>query len=138
MSSITAIDLAAVPYHPLTLLQIGNIWMEVFADKSDKFQKHNARTNPSLRLAQELPLRILLAEDQLIDRTVALRILQSLGYQADVAVNGQEALKALHHKHYDLLLTDVQMPQMGGLELMQRICQEWSLDERPCIIAVTS
>jgi CheY-like chemotaxis protein len=83
-------------------------------------------------------LRILIVEDQLTDRTVAIRVLQSMGYTADLAVNGLEALQALHQKHYDVLLTDVQMPQMGGLEVARQICQQWTLKERPCIIAVTS
>lgn len=89
-------------------------------------------------LAQELPLRILLAEDGSVDRLVALRILQFLGYQPDFVVNGVELLAAVRQQHYDLVLTDIQMPQMGGLEAARCICQEWLPEERPYIIALTS
>lgn len=83
-------------------------------------------------------MEILIADDGLMDRTVAMRILQQMGYIPDLVVNGLEALEALRQKHYDVLLTDVQMPEMGGLEVARQICQEWTLEERPCIIAVTS
>lgn len=90
------------------------------------------------RLSQELPLRILLADDSPLDRIVALRILHSLGYQADVVINGIELLEALHQKHYDLVITDIQMPYMGGVEATRLICQQWSPATRPYIIALTS
>ncbi len=89
-------------------------------------------------LAQELPLRILLAEDRSIDRMVASRILKSLGYQPDTVVNGVELLAALQKKHYDVVITDVQMPYMTGIEAARRICQQWNPQERPFIIALTS
>ena len=90
------------------------------------------------RLSQELPLRILLADDSPLDRIVALRILHSLGYEADVVINGIEILEALHQQRYDLVITDIQMPYMGGLEATRLICQQWSPATRPYIIALTS
>ena len=62
------------------------------------------------------PLRILLAEDNAINRKLALLMLERLGYRADVAVNGVEAVAAVRHEHYDVVLMDVQMPELDGFE----------------------
>ncbi|MGB3692815.1 MAG: response regulator [Spirulinaceae cyanobacterium] len=85
-----------------------------------------------------LPLKILLAEDNRVNQQVALLILEKLGYQADVVSNGQEVLKALQRRNYDLILMDVEMPQMDGFTAARLICQGWSSHERPRIVAVTA
>jgi signal transduction histidine kinase/HPt (histidine-containing phosphotransfer) domain-containing protein len=88
-------------------------------------------------LARRLPLRVLLADDNPINQKVGLSVLQKLGYRADVVTNGVEVLKALDEKAYDILFLDVQMPEMDGLEATRQICQKWSADKRPRIIAMT-
>ncbi|HWQ91985.1 MAG TPA: response regulator, partial [Clostridia bacterium] len=72
-------------------------------------------------LAARLPLRILLCDDNLINQKVALRLLKQMGYSADLAGNGLEALAALERQVYDLIFMDVMMPEMGGLEATQAI-----------------
>ena len=89
-------------------------------------------------LAQRLPLRILLAEDHLVNQKMALLILQRLGYRADVASNGLEVLTALRRQPYDVVFMDMQMPQMDGLEATRRIAVEWPHSLRPRIIAMTA
>lgn len=89
-------------------------------------------------LGKENPLKILLAEDNLINQKVALRILEKLGYRADVAANGLEALAALKRQHYDVILMDVQMPEMDGVQATQKILETYSDDKRPRIVAMTA
>jgi GAF domain-containing protein/CheY-like chemotaxis protein len=89
-------------------------------------------------LASRHPLRILLAEDNVVNQKLAIRLLEKLGYRADIAANGLEALEALERQTYDLLLSDVQMPEMDGLEATRQILERWSDGERPWIIAMTA
>jgi GAF domain-containing protein/DNA-binding response OmpR family regulator len=89
-------------------------------------------------LASRHPLRILLAEDNVVNQKLAIRLLEKLGYRADIAGNGLEALEALERQTYDLLLSDVQMPDMDGLEATRQILQRWPSGERPWIIAMTA
>jgi CheY-like chemotaxis protein len=89
-------------------------------------------------MALRLPRRILVAEDNLVNQLLAVRLLQRMGYRADVVGDGLEALEALHRQPYDLVFMDVQMPHMDGLEATQRICQTWDAATRPRIIAMTA
>jgi PAS domain S-box-containing protein len=83
-------------------------------------------------------LRILLAEDNEMNQKVALRLLERLGYSADVVSNGLEALEALARQRYDVVLMDVQMPELDGLDASRRICERWPPDSRPHIVAMTA
>ena len=82
--------------------------------------------------------RILLAEDNAINQKVAVQLLARLGYRADVAANGLEVLKALELRPYSIVLMDVQMPEMDGLEAARRICRQWPRERRPRMIAMTA
>lgn len=83
-------------------------------------------------------LRVLLAEDNSVNQMVALQLLQRLGYRADVAANGTEVLDALERQTYDLILMDVHMPELDGVEATQQIIQRYPPNERPWIVALTA
>ena len=89
-------------------------------------------------LAETLPLRILLVEDNLVNQKVALHMLNRMGYRADVAANGLEALQSVQRQPYDVVLMDVQMPDMDGIEATRAIRQSSAVQLQPRIIAMTA
>ncbi|NNE34881.1 MAG: response regulator, partial [Rhodothermales bacterium] len=107
---------------------------------SDYRRTHTDDDAPEIntQMGEDHPLRILIAEDNLINQKVALRLLERLGYKADVVANGLEALVSVRHVDYDIVLMDVQMPEMDGLEATRQLCKLYEKHERPRICAVTA
>jgi PAS domain S-box-containing protein len=124
---------------PIKPSQLFDALMTILAQQPAKLAKIDANAGQfDATLGQRLPLTILLAEDNAVNQKVALRLLSRLGYRADVAANGLEALAALQRQAYDVVLMDVQMPEMDGLEAARRINQGWPPGTRPRIIAMTA
>jgi PAS domain S-box-containing protein len=136
------VQFAAVLHKPLKPSQLYNALLSLWAEQE--------QAHPGLRpiepsgsqldaeLGQRLPLRILLAEDNTVNQKLALRLLERMGYRADVVANGLEVLEALQRQRYEVLLLDVQMPEMDGLEASRAIQEEWPAEERPHIVAMTA
>jgi CheY-like chemotaxis protein/HPt (histidine-containing phosphotransfer) domain-containing protein len=84
------------------------------------------------------PLHILLAEDHVVNQKVMKLMLERLGYRADIVANGQEALQSFKRRDYDVVLMDIQMPEMNGIEATQRLRADLPPERQPRIIALTA
>jgi len=124
------------PVKPAQLLEV---LLDVLG-KDPRGGRPTERARPRLdpARAERVPLRILLAEDNAVNQKVAVRQLAQLGYRADVVGNGQEVLASLTRQRYDVVLMDVQMPELDGLAATRQICARWPPAERPWIVAMTA
>jgi PAS domain S-box-containing protein len=84
------------------------------------------------------PLRLLVAEDNHVNQKVARLMLRKLGYEADVAASGEEVIEALQRQRYDVVLMDVQMPGMDGLEATRRLRAQLPTERQPFVVALTA
>ncbi|MBN1149481.1 MAG: GAF domain-containing protein [Anaerolineales bacterium] len=135
------VDWAAYLIKPVKQSQLFNTLAGIFGQVGAAAEGAPQAAQPAQiesGLAERCPLAILLAEDNAFNQKLALHLLGQMGYQADLAANGLEAIQALERQPYDVILMDVQMPEMDGLEASRQICARWARPQRPKIIAMTA
>jgi CheY-like chemotaxis protein len=131
-------EFTAVLSKPLHQSTMFDVLMAVFANQPQPTRLAPERGTIDPGLAARHPLRILLAEDNAVNQKLALRLLLKMGYRADVAANGLEVIQAVERQPYDVILMDVQMPEMDGLEATRQLCARMDAWQRPRIIAMTA
>ena len=137
----------------LVELMNGEIWVESEPDRGSTFQftilaesakgkyqdlKETSNDTAYKNLSEQNPLAIMVAEDSPINQKVIVKMLMKMGYRPDAVADGREVLQVLKIRHYDLILMDINMPEMDGVTATMEIRKIWPATEQPCIVAVTA
>lgn len=136
-SEADALGIEQFLYKPLKSDQLARSLLTVFNERAQTTTK-KASTAYDISFASEHPLKILLAEDNAVNQKVAVRTLERLGYQIEIAQNGKIALDSILNSKFDLVLMDVHMPEMDGLEASTKIREQVPAENMPIIVALTA
>ncbi|MCX6166262.1 MAG: response regulator, partial [Ignavibacteriae bacterium] len=123
---------------PIKQSQLYNIILNVTFKDSQEAIEEEVKNVLDRNMSEKVPMRILVAEDNIINQKLILKILAQLGYKADVVGNGIEVIETLKRQRYDMIFMDIQMPEMDGLEATKYINQTWHNEDRPTIVAMTA
>ena len=122
---------------PIKLAELFEEVLRVIAEARNK-RSNLADHNIDKNLSAKLPMRILLAEDNITNQDLVITLLSKMGYKIDAVENGRKVLEMMERKKYDIVLMDIQMPVMNGMEATKIICEKYPENERPKIIAITA
>jgi PAS domain S-box-containing protein len=123
---------------PIKQSQLYNIILNVTLKESDIELDEMKKKVIDRNMFEKIPMRLLVAEDNIINQKLIIKILLQLGYKADVVGNGIEVIETLKRQRYDMIFMDIQMPEMDGLEATKYINQTWHNEDRPTIVAMTA
>ncbi len=132
------VHIEAFLFKPIKPFQILKTLTSIFSGKATRLRREERGKTFDPTLGEQQPLRILLAEDNLVNQKVAIRILNKAGYRADIVANGLEVVEAIQRQIYDVVLMDVQMPEMDGVEATRWIRKSGQAAYQPYIIALTA
>ncbi len=132
------VELNAFLLKPIKASQLYNTLAGILGTEAALAIGETDQSQLDSEMGKRHPLSILLAEDNATNQKLALLVLERLGYRADVAANGIEVLQAVRRQPYDVVLMDVQMPEMDGLEATRTIIREFPVEKRPRIVAMTA
>ena len=131
-------EFAAFLTKPIKQSHLYNVLVGIFAGQPVRVREPAPSEVFDQGMGQRMPLHILLAEDNAVNQKLALLILERLGYRADVAGNGIEVLDAFARQHYDVVLMDMQMPEMDGIDATRALRASLVAHQQPRIIAMTA
>ncbi|MEM9009200.1 MAG: response regulator, partial [Cyanobacteria bacterium P01_F01_bin.86] len=126
---------------PIKQARLYDVLAQIFVGQPVKVKKSMPKAQAAeinSAMATSHPLKVLVAEDNLVNQQLVRQWLGKMGYRPDMVGNGYEAIDALKRQHYDVILMDVQMPEMDGLTASTKICEQWPEGKRPKIIALTA
>jgi len=123
---------------PIKQSQLYNIILNVTLSETKEEIEEIKKNVLDRNMSEKIPMRILVAEDNIINQKLILKILSQLGYKAGVVGNGIEVIETLKRQRYDMIFMDIQMPEMDGLEATKVINQTWHNEDRPTIVAMTA
>lgn len=123
---------------PVKMKQLYNVINSIFTEQIILKEEIKRKENIDTDLFKNYPLKILLAEDNVINQKVTSKIFARIGYRTDIAASGIEVIESLRRQDYDVIIMDVQMPDMDGLEATEYIRKEFPPEKQPYIIALTA
>ncbi len=136
--AVDDVGVAAVLTMPVKTVHLYEALMTIFLPSSTPVEPSEAQLQMSARMGEHCPLNILLVEDNMVNQKVAAYLLEHMGYRADLATTGLEAVEAVERRSYDVVLMDVQMPEMDGIEATRCIRANLASHRQPWIIAMTA